>query len=196
MKLKGIYRPSNLLTGLLLVVIVLLIAMLSISYGDQTTNNAEKSRDATRITDIALIHQAIRDYDTQYKEYPACLYKNDCTKSLEATPIMPTVSTDPLTHLGYSYAAFGTGASCQGYHLGTSLERAGSQALLTGSDSSVQPQTTLCAGSKPDFSGLSYAPGGQPCNAKAGVAAPSDSANAETCYDLAHELVQQTPSTQ
>jgi hypothetical protein len=188
MKLKGIYKGSNFLIGLLFILVAVLGAFFLQDYITSSVDSVEKSRDAIRISDIGDIHQAIRDYYTQYGIFPACLYKADCTKSLEATNIMPNVSKDPLSHLPYSYASFGKGAACTGYHLGASLERTGSQALLTGADAALQPASALCTGSKPDFSGVSYAKGGQPCNATAGTPAPSDLANAETCYDLAREV--------
>ncbi len=186
MKLKGIYRSSNLLSALLLVLVVLMAALLLQNYLASSGNSIQKARDAIRISDIGDIHQAIRDHNAQYGVYPACLYKEDCSKSLEASAIMPEVPKDPLTHLKYSYAAFG--ASCHGYHLGASLERTGSQALLTGADAQAQPDSALCQGSQPDFSGLSYAPGGQPCDAKPGIPEPSDEPTAETCYDLARVI--------
>jgi hypothetical protein len=196
MKLKTMYRGSTLLTVLLTVLVMLLGGLVINNYIASDANSVEKGRDAIRISDIDQIHQAVKDYYTSNNVYPTCLYKDDCKKSLEGTTIMPTVARDPLTQLKYNYASYGPGSVCKGYHLGASLERPGSQALLTGSDQPPQPDSALCAGSSKDFSGLSYAPGGQPCNAIAGTAAPAATSDAETCYDIAHEISQPTTSNQ
>ncbi len=186
MKIKDKSRDTNIVTALLVAMVIILSGILLTTYVQQDSDSIEKAHDAIRISDIENIHQAVNDYYVAYGLYPACLYKGDCSHALEDTAIMPSVPVDPVTHLNYSYASFGTGDNCQGYHLGASLERTGSDALLTGADSVAQPASALCAGSKPDFSGISYAPGGQPCNATPGLAAPADGPTAETCYDLEH----------
>jgi len=190
MKLKGIYKASNLLTFLLIVLVLILAAALTNNYFSSNSNSVQKARDAVRISDIDNIHNAIRQYYAADGRYPACLYQADCTHSLEAADLLQPMPKDPLTNIEYSYAAFGTGANCQGYHLGGSLERTGSQALLTGADAPMEPANALCTSSKPDFSGLSYANGGEPCGTQAGSPEPSNSPDAETCYDLAHTVAQ------
>jgi hypothetical protein len=154
----------------------------------QNINSVERARDAIRISDVDQIHQAVRDFHTKYGVYPNCLYKSDCKNSLEGTSIMPKVAKDPLTGTNYSYAAYGPGSTCTiGYHIGASLERPTSQALITGLDGAPQADNLLCAGSPKDFSGLSYAKGGEPCDKIAGVPAPSDVPTTETCYDVGHQ---------
>src|SRR6185437_13923722 len=106
MKMKGLYRGSNLLITLLFILVVVLGSIVINDYFGSSSDSVEKTRDAQRISDINDIHQAIRDYYAQNNSYPACLYKADCAKSLEASTFMPNVAIDPLTHIPYSYAAF------------------------------------------------------------------------------------------
>lgn len=97
---------------------------------------------------------------------------------------MNKVPKDPLTKLDYSYAAIGTSTLCTSVHIGTSLGDKTNRALLSGADAPAKGASFLCTGSLPDFSGLSYAVAGQPCNATAGTPQPTNAANGETCYDV------------
>ncbi len=165
----------------LVVVLVLLGAGLLAS---NTQSSAERERDAERIADIRGVRSALEQYYLTYGRYPHCLYAKAGCESLEGTNLLPTAPRDPLTNLDYNYSASGSASTCRAYHLGGSLERTASQALLTGADAPPKAQSALCAGSEPDFSGLSYAKGGQPCDASAGIAQPTSVKNGETCYDL------------
>lgn len=166
------------------VFIVVLASALAFVFIQNTHESVAKDRDALRISDINKIRFALGQYKTDHGMYPPCLYQKDSCQSLEGSTAMPVVPKDPLTGLGYTYSGLGSGASCTSFHVGASLERTGSQALLTGSDAPPQASTTFCTGSAPDFSGLSYSPGGQPCNALVGRAQPTPEENGETCYDL------------
>jgi hypothetical protein len=143
-----------------------------------------KERDAVRISNIEDIHYALYQYFDSVGTYPPCLYKTVGCKSLEGSSAMSEVPKDPATNLPYAYAAIGSGSYCRNYHIGVSLERKGSQALLAGSDAGAESAKSLCVGSAPDFSGLSYAPGGHPCNDTAGIAQPTDDPKGESCFDL------------
>ncbi len=147
-------------------------------------DNTAKDRDAIRISAVNQIRVALGQYYDTNGRYPACLYAKKNCPSLEGSLAMAVVPRDPLTNANYAYASIGTGTDCRTFHLGVSLERSGSQALLTGSDAPPEPASALCTGSDADFSGLSFAPGGEPCDAIAGIAEPSNLPKAETCYDL------------
>jgi type II secretory pathway pseudopilin PulG len=167
-----------------LAVIVLLAGALAGVVLHNFYDDQERDRDAVRIADISTIRAALAQYKADHDSYPPCLYKTQNCTSLEGSSAMNRVPTDPLTGLGYGYAALGSGESCVSYHLGISLERTASQALLTGSDAPPEAASALCTGSAPDFSGLSYAPGGHPCDEAVGVAQPTDDPHGETCYDV------------
>lgn len=170
-----------------MVLLVLLAGVQAGGYLLTYRDNALKSDDSVRISDIAQIRQALSDYYDQKGMYPACLYKADCKSALENSTVMPTVAVDPRTGIHYGYAAFGRGPACSGFHLGISLDRTASQALLTGSDAAPRSAGDLCAGSLPDFSGLSFTKGGQQCDLSVGTPQPTNSADGETCYDLARQ---------
>ncbi|MBC7836466.1 hypothetical protein H7X87_01665 [Acetobacteraceae bacterium] len=166
-------------------VIAVLAAALALVITSNLRDSQAKDRDAIRISDIGQIRLALGEFFDEKGTYPVCLYKKEGCTSLEGSEHMSMVPHDPSTNLPYAYASIGTGTDCRTFHLGTSLERTGSQALLTGADAPPEPDTALCAGSEHDFSGLSYAPGGEPCNADAGIAQPTeDHENGETCFDL------------
>ena len=151
---------------------------------DSIERTQARERDIVRISSLNDIRAALEEYQDQNGYYPPCLYKKAGCVSLEGSEPMATVPTDPLTDGPYTFAAFGSGSACTCYHIGTSLERTASQALLVGSDAPPQPASALCTGSDADFSGLSYAPAGKLCNATAGTAQPTDSSDGETCFDL------------
>jgi hypothetical protein len=158
----------------------------TIVYMQFDTNNrtAARERDVIRISSLNQIRFALEEYKNETGSFPPCLYQKDGCVSLEGSDIMQVVPRDPLVNNQYTYAAIGKGSMCTGFHVGTSLERTASQALLIGSDAPPEPDSALCAGSDPDFSGLSFAPAGQPCAVAAGTAQPTDSAEGETCFDL------------
>ena len=118
-------------------------------------------------------------YNNTASLYPTCLKAGgSCTTVLDGAGTIPAIPVDPLSGVNYSYAALGT---CGSFHLGASLEVKSNPALLSDADSAT---TTICSGSYPDFSGLSYAAGGQPCNTTAGIAQPTGAANGGSCYDV------------
>ena len=167
----------------LAIFLTLVGAIVYIQY-DNTNNGHMRDRDIFRISSLNQIRFALDEYQEEKGAYPPCLYKTEGCTSLEGSDVMNVVPRDPLSNKPFAYAAFGTGAACSGFHVGTSLERTASQALLVGADAPPQPDSALCEGSAPDFSGLSYAPGGELCNKAAGIAQPTDSSQGETCFDL------------
>jgi len=168
-----------------LVVFLGLVGTIAYMQYDNTARGDMRDRDILRISSLNQIRFALDEYQEEKGSYPPCLYKSDsCTSALEGSDVMSVVPRDPLTNKPFTYAAFGTGANCTSFHVGTSLERTASQALLVGADAPPQPDSALCKGSAHDFSGLSYAPGGEFCNKVAGIAQPTDLPNGETCFDL------------
>lgn len=176
-------RPKYITLVLLLVIAALSGTLLYMMVAN-AKDNASRERDVVRIMDLSQIRHALDQYKSQHGYYPVCLYRTGNCLSLEGTVMMSSVPTDPLTNLPYSYASIGSGTACVRYHVGTSLERRLSQSLLTGSDAPPVSSQDLCKGSQPDFSGLSYAPGGQPCSPDLGIAQPTDDPKGESCYDL------------
>jgi len=165
-----------------LLVVIAIIGLLSSIVLAALTTARTNSRDGNRVSETRQIQYALDEYFNEYGKYPTCLYAGgSCVTTLEGTPYMKEVPTDPLTNVGYSYAALGSGANCTGYHLGVSLEDKKNPALQVGADA---PRKTVCTGSPADFSGLSCAAGGQLCTAAAGVAQPTTSSKGETCYDV------------
>jgi len=191
MKRYRLTRKPTFLEILFFFIILALITYNSWGYINTFYQTKEKARDALRLSDTDQIQAALLQYYTTHNNtYPPCLYKTNGCPSLEGTKEMTIVPKDPESGLGYSYVTFGKGSVCTGYHLGISLERKASQALLTGSDAPPEPSSKLCSGSAPDFSGLSFVKGGQPCNLIAGTPQPTDAANGETCYDIARHRPQ------
>lgn len=166
-----------------LLVVIAIIGILSAIVMASLNSARDKARDSARVSDIRQIQYALELYYDANGKYPTCLFAGgSCgTTVLNGSAYMKTVPKDPGTGLQYSYAALGSGASCTSYHLGTSLESKANRALQSGADSTPK---AACTGSAADFSGLSYAAGGQLCNTTAGTAQPTNAANGETCYDV------------
>lgn len=167
-----------------LLIIIGLIGYIGFIKADTHERGLVRDRDVVRISNLNQIRYALDQYRDEKGVYPVCLYKTAGCTSLEGSDAMSEVPKDPLTNKPYSYAAIGHGSACTSFHLGTSLERTASQALLAGSDAPPVSASELCTGSAPDFSGLSYAPGGELCNLDAGIAQPTDEPQGETCFDL------------
>lgn len=164
-----------------LLVVIAIIGTLS-SVVIATTNSARiKGRDANRISSVRQIRYALELYFAKFAQYPTCLKPGGtCTTTLQGSGFIASIPVDPLTGLSYSYAATGSGASCTGFHLGTSLEDKSNKVLLSGADAVIK---TICTGSLADFNGLSFTAGGQLCDINAGTPQPNGT---ETCYDLAN----------
>lgn len=170
-----------------LLVFVLLVGIIGYQQYDNSVRTEMRERDIARISSINQIRFALSEYKDEKGFYPPCLYKTTGCESLEGSSVLPQVARDPLTDKPFAYAAFGSGNTCTGFHVGASLERTASQALLLGADATPKPDSALCKGSAPDFSGLSYAPGGEPCNLKAGTAQPTNASDGETCFEFTEQ---------
>jgi hypothetical protein len=177
----GYFKNFKILEMILFASMALALGIVAV---ESIKDNQEKDRDATRISDVSDIRAALNEYYAANNTFPSCLYKYGDCRSLEESGFMDSVPRDPSTSADYTYAAIGSGSMCKTYHLGTSLERSESQALLTGSDAPPEITADLCTGSQPDFSGLSYAKGGEQCNVLAGTAQPTNAKDGETCYDV------------
>lgn len=174
-------------TLLELLISIAIIGILASIVMYATSQSRIRSRDATRISQIRQIKYALEQYYLANGRFPSCLYTGgSCGAStLQGSIYMPNIPKDPLTGVNYTYAGRRTGSdgtNCTSYHLGVSLEDKSNTVMRTGADAPAVG--TLCTGSASDFSGLSYAAGGQMCNGVAGVAQPSSAATAESCYDL------------
>lgn len=171
--------PRGRVTRLELFVVTVIVIIISIVLMNLFETFAAQSRDANRISALRQIQYGLDLYYLTNQQYPTCLYPGTtCASTLEGSQFMPKVPRDPLTGVGYTYAALGSGSTCNSYHIGTSLEIKTNLALLSGADA---PKAAVCAGSALDFSGLSAAPSGQTCVVAAGTAQPGGT---ETCYDL------------
>lgn len=166
-----------------LLVVIAIIALLSSIVIGSLSSARVRARDSARISQVRQIQYALELYYSTNGVYPTCLYPaTGCVTVLNGSTFMRAVPKDPLTNLNYSYAANGSGAVCNSYHIGTSFEiKTNNKTLQTGNDA---PPAAICTGSPADFSGLSYAAGGQLCNTTAGTAQPTNAANGETCFDL------------
>ncbi len=165
-----------------LLIVISIIALLSATIFGSLNSSRSNARDDRRISDIRQIRYALELYYNDFNNYPTCLtMSGGCVTALQNSRYMTAIPKDPLTGLSYSYAALGSGSICSSFHLGTSMENKHSAFMTTGIDASVQP---ICTGSAADFSGLSYAAGGQPCNTTAGTAQPTNAVNGETCHDV------------
>ncbi len=166
-----------------LLVVVAIIAVLASIVMAVLNGGRVKTRDSARISTIRQISYALElYYYANNSQYPQCLYPGgSCVTTLNGSSYMKTVPKDPLTGVGYSYAATGSGSNCSGYHLGASLEEKTNRALLVGADASP---LSVCTNSAADFSGLSYTAAGQLCDTTVGTAQPTAASNGESCYDV------------
>lgn len=166
-----------------LLVVIAIIGILSGVVIASVSVARTKSRDSTRISDIRQIQYALELYFDANGRYPNCLRAGGICGAyvLEGSPFMASVPSDPKTGIDYTYSGLGVGPICLSYHLGASLEEKTNRAMLSGADAAPK---TRCNGSANDFSGLSYAAGGQKCNLTVGGAQPDSSATGESCYDV------------
>lgn len=187
----------------LLVVIAIIGILASIIMPSLSTARA-KGRDAQRISDIKQLQLAIELYYDACGNYPTNLYtiganNNWCngvavSTGLVAGGYIAVVPQDPSSSAActadgnpgcYTYTSFCNASNPNapiGYHLGTSLETSNA-ALGSDVDAAKGAGGTVCTGSSPDFSGLSYSPGGSLCNGTAGTPYPG-TPNTETCFDV------------
>jgi prepilin-type N-terminal cleavage/methylation domain-containing protein len=165
-----------------LLVVIALIGILASVILVALNTARTKGQDANRVSEVRQIQYALALYYDTNGNYPTCLYPGgSCTTTLQSSTFMKTVPKDPLTAIGYSYAANGAGANCSSYHLGVSLADKKNPALRSGADA---PPVAVCTGSAADFSGLAYTAAGVACDTTAGTAQPTNAADGETCFDI------------
>jgi prepilin-type N-terminal cleavage/methylation domain-containing protein len=179
---RNIVNQTSGFTLIELLVVVAIIGILSSVVLASVGRARIKAQDSTRLSQVRQIKYALELYYDANNNYPTCLNAvAGCGSTLAGSIYMKVVPTDPLTRINYSYAAIGSGTVCSSVHIGASLAEKTNKALLTGADATPK---SICSSSTPEFSGLSYAAPGQPCNTTAGTAQPTAAADGETCYDL------------
>ncbi|MBI4120582.1 MAG: prepilin-type N-terminal cleavage/methylation domain-containing protein [Parcubacteria group bacterium] len=126
-----------------LLVVIAIIGVLSSVVLVSLNSARTKARDAKRVADIANVRIALEGYYDANNNYPTTL------AGLSPT-YLSAVPKDPQDGSSYSYAALGSGASCQSYHLGDTLENAGHVGLQNDADATAG---TVCTGGGTDFAG-------------------------------------------
>ena len=168
---KNLVRSSDSkgFTLIELLVVVAIIGILSSIVLASLNNARKKGRDARRIADVKQLQLALELY---YDANPSTGYPTalgtTASSALVSGGFISTIPNDPANNAVYSYAALGTGTACTSYHLGASLEVAGTVASQGDADAAVG---TECTGSATDFSG-----------ADAAACAVGDTG--VTCYDV------------
>jgi prepilin-type N-terminal cleavage/methylation domain-containing protein len=162
-----------------LLVVIAIIGILASIVLVAMNNARVRARDAVRIAEIREIQHALALYYSINGTYPCKLYNDpSVTCELAGTASMPNPPLDPDGN-DFDYAAFGSGAVCSSYHLGTSLVETEQQVLRSDVDSGPLPPPNLCAGSLRDFDGVSRS---RDCGNPPGSPQPGGT---ETCYDVA-----------
>jgi prepilin-type N-terminal cleavage/methylation domain-containing protein len=124
-----------------LLVVMAIIGLLSTVVLASLTTARKKGRDTKRISDVKQLQIALELY------YPTAIN----TANLVTPGYIATVSTDPSTNAGYSYAALGSGTSCSSYHLGALLEN--TTHTVFSSDVDAPASDAICTGSAANFGG-------------------------------------------
>ncbi len=136
--------------GFTLIELLVVIAIIGILSGIVLVNlrsSQSKARDARRLDDMRALVTALNIYETENKVFPATLGAL-VPGQISAVPLDPKSSSS--TPIQYIYAALGSGADCNSYHLGATLEVATHDALLNDSDAAAG---TACDGSAEDQAG-------------------------------------------
>lgn len=173
---------SRAFTIIELLVVITIIGVLVAATSVSFIISRQKARDARRAADIHEIQTALALYYVDCHRFPATLTvtaNNGCGAGISLGTFLSVIPADPSTNRAYAYAALGSGANCNSYHLGALMERSDTPVL--GSDTDRAP-AGVCTGSQADFSGLSAGSGAPlTCDATADTAAPG---GAERCYDV------------
>jgi general secretion pathway protein G len=130
-----------------LLVVMAIIGLLSTVVLASLTTARKKGRDTKRISDVKQLQIALELYYDNNGNYPTAIN----TANLVTPGYIATVSTDPSTNAGYSYAALGSGTSCSSYHLGALLEN--TTHTVFSSDVDAPASDAICTGSAANFSG-------------------------------------------
>lgn len=136
--------------GFTLIELLVVIAIIGILSGIVLVNlrsSQERARDARRLQDIQSVVTALNVYYTDNKAYPTAL-SGLVPNQLAAVPLDP--KSTAAVPVNYSYSALGSGADCNGYHVGATLENTAHDALSSDVDAAAG---TACTGSAADFAG-------------------------------------------
>jgi prepilin-type N-terminal cleavage/methylation domain-containing protein len=150
-----------------LLVVIAIIGVLSSVVMTSLNTARGKARDARRVADINQIKIALEFYyDKNGNVYPPSIQEMVNDGQMPALPKPPAGAQQT----DYAYAAIGSGAICNSYHLGAALEDTNLANLSIDADAPVR---TTCTGSKAaDFDG-------EALNCSGTVAAAEDN-----CYDI------------
>jgi len=141
-----------------LLVVIAIIAMLASVILASLNQARVKSRDARRLSDVKELQNALELYNNDESVYPDTL-----------TDLVPTyitaMPTDPQSAATYHYgplATVGSSATCNSFHLGTTLEQTGSPSLASKAGATLATDTVAnnkglykctAAGASADFDG-------------------------------------------
>ncbi len=147
-----------------LLVVIAIIGLLSAIVLASLNQARAKGRDARRISDIKQLQLALSLYYDSNGKYPTTIYGGG--SPLVVNGFISVIPKDPMNNIAYSYTAYATAGAasvCNSYHIGASLETAGSQALQDDANvttlSPLPGETQLpntvvrCTGALPDFHG-------------------------------------------
>ncbi len=130
-----------------LLVVIAIIGILSSVVLASLNSARKKGRDARRVADVKQLQLALELYYDANGSYPA----TTSVATLVTPGYIATIPTDPTngaTYIYVPYAASGSTAICNGYHLGTSLETADHVGLDADSDVAAFPSgLALCTAS-------------------------------------------------
>lgn len=144
-----------------LLVVIAIIGILSSVVLASLNSARKKGRDARRVADIKQLQLALELYYDANGQYPTTLGSTSSSPLVTAGYIaaLPTDPTDGDVYGYVAYAATASPATCNGYHVGASLETTGHSSLSADSDITTFPALTgqCTGGAAADINGLDSA---------------------------------------
>jgi general secretion pathway protein G len=175
---QGGFTLMELLVVVAIMAILLAVIMVSVS------SSRQKGRDARRINDMRSISNALELYFAQNRTYPAGIPTGSATLGL--TALVPNyISAIPQDPSGTDYwytGLNGTPPSCNGYHLGVSLET-NNTVLASDADFVSTTGTLRCPGGAGSLGISGPENTGAPTSGRCRSGATGDPAGT-LCYDV------------